>query len=522
MKRFAHAVRHLPWLLPGLALLLLLPTGWLILSSGFSGLYGQDAYAYYDYATGPLRQSVRALTPFPPFQWPPGYPLLVTLLTFVIGPSPLAGQLVSLMAGALVPVFTALLAREIGFPEKTQFRYALPALAGLFVALNGHLWQPSVVVMSDATALAASTAGIWALARYGNRRQGKWLTLAAAMLAFTLFTRLAYVLVVVPAGIVTVIFLIRQPRRQALRHALPAVLVAALILLPIAWPILSALLNPQQSALPFATTGQIYKWNPLTILRRVHVSADGVLRYTLPNGFFYALTPARAFYFSPLIAVFILPGLWSVLGRRDPVPLLLLAGWPAAIFLFHAGTPWQSFRFTLVYLPPLAILAAIGVMETLLFLRDRVPFQQSDSFEGAGFLTLGMGLWLLAGLAWMAIGGYRYTDNFIKTVQANVETVRWTEARVPADAHLVAFGLTLTLTHESELETHQIYFMTPDDLKALLADTRPVYLLLDVDNVETQWSGRAPSENYHWLRDGPGLTEIGRYRQYTLFAVAPR
>ena len=41
----------------------------------FDGLYGQDPFAYYDYATGPLRSALLALQLPPPFTWPPGYPL---------------------------------------------------------------------------------------------------------------------------------------------------------------------------------------------------------------------------------------------------------------------------------------------------------------------------------------------------------------------------------------------------------------------------------------------------------------
>ena len=49
----------------------------------FDGLYGQDPFAYYDYATGPLRSALLALQLPPPFTWPPGYPLLVALASFV-------------------------------------------------------------------------------------------------------------------------------------------------------------------------------------------------------------------------------------------------------------------------------------------------------------------------------------------------------------------------------------------------------------------------------------------------------
>ena len=47
------------------------------------------------------------------FFWPPGYPILFALISLVAGPIPLAGQAVSLVMGALVPVFTTLLVREL-------------------------------------------------------------------------------------------------------------------------------------------------------------------------------------------------------------------------------------------------------------------------------------------------------------------------------------------------------------------------------------------------------------------------
>ena len=79
---------------------------------GFDGLYGQDAYAYFDYSTTSVRQSILHLSGLESFFWPPGYPILVALISLVTGPVPLAGQAVSLVMGALVPVLTTLLVRE--------------------------------------------------------------------------------------------------------------------------------------------------------------------------------------------------------------------------------------------------------------------------------------------------------------------------------------------------------------------------------------------------------------------------
>lgn len=504
------------WMLWGPSLLVLLPGGILAATSGFSGLYGQDAYAYFGYATGPLRESLLTLEPLPPFSWPPGYPFILALLSLVMGPVPLAGQLLSWIAAGLVPVFTALIATELGASRNVGL---VTILAGGFVALNGQLWQSSIVVMSDTTALAASTLGVWALVRYGNRLQARWLVLAAGALAFAVITRLAYWLVAIPAGTYALSLLLRQPYKQALRQVLPAVALATMILLPVFWPMITSIFVPQRDFVVFARAGEVYTWSPLTALRRVHVTADGVLSYRLPNAIYYAAAPARAFYFSPLIAAFIAPGLWAVLRHRARAPeirsgrgpWLLLVGWAGSVYLFHAGTAWQNFRFTLAYLPPLAILAALGVVEMIAFLKKR--------FAGRTWVTYLATLWLLAGLAWATVGGIRLSRDFIRTMQANVETVQWVEEQAPAQAHLVAFGLALTFQHESDLETHNIFSLTAEDLHTLVTGERPVYLLLDIRSIETQWIGRAPAENFHWLQEGPGLTEIGRRQQYTLFAV---
>ena len=84
-------------MLVGLGLLLALPATLLAAARGFDGLYGQDAYAYFDYAVGAVRQSLVHAKPLEPFFWPPGYPLLVALVSLATGPVALAGQLVSLL-----------------------------------------------------------------------------------------------------------------------------------------------------------------------------------------------------------------------------------------------------------------------------------------------------------------------------------------------------------------------------------------------------------------------------------------
>ncbi len=483
----------------------------------FDGLYGQDPYAYFDYATGPLLTNLRALRLPPPFFWPPGYPLLVALASLILGPTPLAGQVLSLGAGLLVPIFTALLAHELGASEDG---WRTPLLAGLLAALVGQLWQSSLVVMADTTALAAATMGMWALARHSRQPcRRRWLALAAAALAFAILTRWGFALVALVATLTALWELRTLPRSLALRRSLAAALVVVLVLLPVWLPALMGATDPVSGRRAFAGDLAVYSWNPLNAFRRQFTTADGLLSYNWPNGLWYGLAPAHRFYFTPLLAVFLPVGAWVVLwpaaggGRRSRTAAILLIGWPLLVFAFHAGAPWQNFRFNLAHLPPLAILVAVGIRACAGWLR-RLPAGRPRT---AGLALLAG--WVLVGMAAMGYGGLTLTREFIARKNADLATVHWAETQTGPDAALFTFNLTATFRRYGRLPVYDLYALDPSHLPALLADARPDYLLIDLAEIEGQWQGRAPSLNYRRLRDEAGLIELGRHRSYTLFRL---
>src|SRR5579864_2164504 len=341
---------------PGLAVIfgavLAIASGTICLTRAFDGLYGQDAYAYFDYSVGSVRQSLLHASPLEPFFWPPGYPLLVALASLFTGPVPLAGQLVSLLMGGLVPVFTYLLAREL-WPDDPS----LAALAAAMVALCGQLWQSSIVVMADTTGLALTTFSAFALARYAKNTHGRWLIAASAAIAYATLARWIYGLVAIPFALYALVPILRA-RRMA--HAISALGVALIILGPIVGPpLLGLFTNPGQPA-AFAGNFQVYSWSPLNAINRDFFTADGHLAYAQPNGVYYGLAPANLAFIGPLLAVWVLPGLWAARTWFSPPVTVLIVGWAAVVFAFHAGAPWQNFRFTLAYLPPVAMLSAAG------------------------------------------------------------------------------------------------------------------------------------------------------------------
>lgn len=491
-----------------LPLFLLLPVTWLILRHNFDGLYGQDPFAYYDYATGPLRQALLQGEPFPPFFWPPGYPLLVALTSFLLGPTPLAGQFISLLAGALLPLFTTLLAREALSGDEQSSSW-IPLLAGLLVACTPQLWQSSAVVMADTVALLAATSGVWALLRYGRGCGRRWLWLAAGCMAYATFTRWGYALVALPCTL----YALHLLRQRVLTRALGQAVIAALVVAAVFAPVLIPLVQGTPASDAFRGDFHVYWWHPLNALRRQFHSADGLLSYRLPNGLYYALAPAHRYFFTPLLAPLLLPGLLAWWRQKRREPLLLLLAWAALIFIFHAGAPYQNFRFTLAYLPPLATFAALGAA----WLHRRLP-------RPGRLLLIGV---VLLGLMWMVSGGLRLTAEFMARKQADLQTVQWVEQNAQhTPARLLTFGLTLTFEQyvtRDDLSIHDLFFLTPEDMARFLQDENTaVYVLADVQNLESQWAAGAPGLNLQWLEQNTTLLEIGQDRQYTLFQATTR
>ena len=210
-------------------------------------------------------------------------------------------------------------------------------------------------------------------------------------------------------------------------------------------------------------------------------------------------------YFTPLLAVLLAPGLWLLLRSRRAMPLVLLLAWPVMVLGFHAGAPWQNFRFTLAALPPLAVLVALGAAQAAAWLGPR-----------RGWLIYGL---VAAGLAWQLWSGLQLTQQFIVRKRGELAVVSAVEAQAPPNAQLLTFSITGTFDFYSRLDTHELWGLDANQVAGLVADGRPTLLLLDVANIEAQWQGHAPATNYHWLRDGPGLDPLGQYQNYTLFRV---
>jgi 4-amino-4-deoxy-L-arabinose transferase-like glycosyltransferase len=491
----------------------------------YDGLYGQDPFAYYDYTIA-LRQALAAGEPPPSFFWPIGYPLLAVTASLITGLRPLAGQIISILAGSLVAPLVYLIVLEI---EPTARQAGITA--ALLIGTAAQMMLSSLSYMADAAGLAWVTLSILAMLRYVRTLRPSWLAFSAFTLGWAVLTRWAFALVVFPAGLAAFLawHQAKVPWPRRLQMVGLAVLVGGIVL--------GSQFLPSIGQDELAHTGdlQVVGWNPANAFKSTITNSDGTFNYGLPVGLFYALPALHPAFIFPLLFPFLLLGLWSLRKRPHPQTALLL-GWPLLMYIFLAGIAWQNTRFSLAYFPPLTILTALGIHtlwntdpnQFLSKLNNKLPnypiTQSKFKIHYSKFiihyfpllLSLYLILALLGSLAWAG----RVIRNFTAVNNAHIAAVRWVEESVPPDATVITFGVTLTMQHRTGLDVSEIYHLNPASLDELV-ETRPsLYLFLDLENINGQWQELSPQQNYLWLQDNHRLTEVDHYPPFTLFQVS--
>jgi 4-amino-4-deoxy-L-arabinose transferase-like glycosyltransferase len=571
LVRITHSVCSLPdgraaLLIAGVAVAAALAAR---LAWPFDGLYGQDAFAYFRYARA-LWPWLLHGEPLPIYYWPAGYPLLVALALPLFGGSSAAGQAVSIASIAVAAAYTFLLCREL-MPDAPGGRLAA-WVAGLAVACCGDALRAGLVTMSDATALACCAAAILALARYRRTRRnpdgwrgGRWLVAAAVALGWAVITRWVCGLLVLPMFLCVLCDLLtkdegRRTKDQRLErsfvlgrwslvvglpapiiHAAAALALGALIVVP-------QVLLSQKTPAALSEHQWLLTWNVANIWRRDFVTVDGAQHYRLQVGAYYLAHMAWPSLLFPLLALLCLPGaLWLTRHRRWPA-LALLAGWPLLLWLFLSGIPYQNARFILPALPALAALAGLGfgwayertmddgrwtMDDRRMTNDDRRPTNDDRRTTNGDRRTTNTrppspnGSWariilviaLAASLAGSLAWGLRDYRNLVVYKNEQLALVEWTRSHLPAGGTLITFGATLTLQHYTDYDVRELFYLAPPDLDQIAQQPQPAYLLLDVGNIESQWAGLRPQQDYRYLLEQYVLEIIGERPPYTLFRI---
>ncbi len=502
----------------------------LILYASFDGLYGQDAYEYFDYAKVLLDSLAQRHLP-PPAFWPLGYPALTALMFLLVGVTPLAGQIASMLAGSLLAPLTFLLTGEILRQDMKNNRDSgksdstvgyLPAslaglIAGLLIALGGQIAQSSVVLMADASGLFWATLSAFALIRFTRGQQARWIILCSAALAFATITRWIYGGLAAVWGLVLIADYVSKRNRRKFLLSLSLAATSGLIVL--APQLFLSIANPE----PVLGHSWLVGWNPINTFQRSFDNIDGHFDYALPVGIFYAQTAYHPAYIAFPLTLFVVAGAWYAAhsARVNSTRVILLFGWIIMQYGFLAGIPYENFRFGLSYLPPLAILAGIGLAHFFGLPRvggsdrnESLP-DPSGSRSQSRLFILVLVLGFILNILWLP----RPSQVIFEIKRVERDLVRELSAHASAHATVITFGPTLALRHQTSYNVIELFTATPESLADLARGTVPVYLLVDVANIESQWRGRKPQENYSYLRKAFGLQEIASIRNYALYLV---
>jgi 4-amino-4-deoxy-L-arabinose transferase-like glycosyltransferase len=469
---------------------------WFLYPSPFDGLYGQDSYAYFDFA-GELRTAISQGRAPGAFFWPLGYPVLLAVGFALFGTQAVVGQAINIILGTALTPLVYILARQIGLKRTGSL------IAALLMTLCGQALQSSLVLMSDIPGLfwtALSAVLLWAYLQSSHKT--RWLVLAGIALALACITRWIYLIL---APLWAICLLIEWRGHIRWRDSLVTLLGVTVIILP---QVLYSTTNPW----PTLNHAWVEGWSPGNAFKSEFTNIDGHFQYDKINAVYYAQTYYDPYYLAPIFAPFLLLALWG-LFRRGYAQLLMIAAWALLPYLFLAGIPYQNIRFPLIVVPAVAILAGVG-METAAEWVSHIRLPRSSPAAVGALAVL-----LIIGASQMLPIDRTNVGNFIINQQRDKDTAAWAAQHVPDGATLYTFGRTRMLKHYTTLHVYELYYETPDTLAEKWNIGKDDYLLINVWNIENQWVGRDPQNDYHWLRDRRGLIELGKYGYFTLFKI---
>lgn len=450
-------------------------------STGFDGLYGQDAYAFSEGGEQIARthrytglQSV-------------GYPALVGLGYAVFGAGPLVAQSIGILLGAVTAVITAGLGWHLTRRRETAW------IAGLMVGLLPASVRWSLTVMSDVPALFWLTGGVACGVRYVQTRSWPWGTGMTVLLAVAAATRYVSVLAGIPILAYAAVSGFRPPRT----HLLAGGLLGLLILIPEI---------RHMQTIHIQSVYMLQEWSPLNAFRRAFVTrADGPLQYDWPVSIMYAKTLAGWGFFNPVFAGFAMAG--AVAFRTDRVALAVLMSWILGFYGVLTGIPVVNPRYLLPVVVPMSLLCAIGLAETGRWVMRRTFAHRVVA-----------GVVACAGLSGMGWGMYRSVGETLARKTCELEMVAWVERRIPEDALIIAFDAAHAVKRYTDRRVVHLHEVEPARLPVPGGTEPGVYLIWN-EPLARRVAKHTPdpddpiprfAENYAWLRDRARLTPLGR------------
>jgi 4-amino-4-deoxy-L-arabinose transferase-like glycosyltransferase len=463
-------------LLVGLAL-----RGGPVLISRFDGLYGQDAYYFYEegrhIAFSFRHDGLDSV----------GYPGLLALTFLLFGVTPAVAQSAGLLLGALTPVGV------FGIGWLLTKRYSTAFIAGILTcALPFHI-RSSIVIMSDVSALFWITAGVWSGLRYLDTLSWRWGLSAVCLIALAGVTRYVSFLILIPL----IVCAFASHRRIPINHLAVGFAVGLAVCVP----------ELLRMRVHIPSLFILKGWSPWNAVQREFITPDGFMSYPMPVALMNMKTLGGWSFLNPVGALAALTGLWRF--RRDTAAAAFLVSWLAVWFVFLSGLTVVNPRYLLPLSVPLCLLSAMGLMELAEKIGGKRRYRNTALIGLVGLTLAGMGF-----------GVWRTVGEILERKACEMEAVQWVREHTDAtSAVLIAFDVAHALRHYTERTVTHLHEIQPEKLDIPSGDEPGFYLIWNEEHA-LRVARRRPgeddimpsfAENVRWLREEvrrTGLTRI--------------
>jgi hypothetical protein len=445
---------------------------------------------------------------YPDTYWPVGYFLTGSLLTFI---APLSLKnillLISLNSSASIPGLTYLISLEVLYLLKEKFNEIqannIAFFSGLIVCFSGINMKSGVVVMSDALGLLFICLSVLFMLKFINSYKPVFLFISFVCFSYSVMIRYAAVLMLPMILFLLVIAFSRAGNKKRLVYlTLFSLIAGALVFTPQLITILGkgiSYLNYDISAGTWAGS-----WSIFNFFKSSFVTADGSMHYRLPNALF-CLTPVFHPLYMSLSGIFIVAASVMLIKKRDVRIIMFICVWILPAWVYLSGVPFQSLRYTYIFLPVLSFIASYGL----------VNLRISKLFKN---ILLGLLLCL------MVVYNTNHIIRFNEQKYKDLQVVEWINSNISTVSItpqlIYTFEITGAVNYYTKIHAAEFFNAGINEIKSSIDTCNcSVYFILPAEKLSTQWKGLPVEEKFNSLVTAYKPEVITRISYYTIYKI---
>jgi 4-amino-4-deoxy-L-arabinose transferase-like glycosyltransferase len=260
-------------------------------------------------------------------------------------------------------------------------------------------------------------------------------------------------------------------------------------------------------------------------------SSGDMAVFSYPMSVFYVVMPAAdpsGTFLSPLYLPALALGLALMVRKRQWPALTLLVSWWLVPALFLSGTTFQTHRYVLAYLPPLAVLIGTGTINALRSAASTysLPLAWGRKWAAAVFAALAL-VGIVGGLSHGLVAAHdnaRMLAGFQAEEQALASLVKEAVSLPHAptgqgSVGIVCFGVSAALYHNTGWAVLDFYNHDEAEINHFVQAHDTSLLVVPTELMDTRWHNTPSARRWHYMQRAYRLVFAGRIGQYSVYLV---